>query len=127
MADSAVLTSSTRAKTNLTPNEDVWEAVFTFITDAGGHAEQSVAFPLNGTARNMVVVLPVTNATGTTSTVTIDDNSDAEIFNSGALAENGTHVFNLDHALSGTVDISLDMSADPTVASVSNVVTIRGI
>ena len=127
MADSAVLTSTTRAKVNQTPNEDVWEAVFTFFTDNGGHAEQAVAFPLNGIVRNLVVVLPVTTATGTTSTVTIDDNSDAEIFNSGALAENATHVFTLDHALSGTVDISLDMSADPTGSGVSNVVTIRGI
>ncbi len=127
MADSAVLTSTTRAKVNQTPNEDVWEAVFTFITDAGGHAEQSVAFPVNGIVRDLVVVLPATDATGTTSTITIDDNSDAEVFNSGALAEGETHVFSLDHALSGTIDVSLDMSADPTVAAVSNIVTLRGI
>jgi hypothetical protein len=127
MADSAVLTSTTMAKRNQTPNEDVWESVFTLFTDNGAHVEGTVATPLNGVIRSIVVVLPASTSTGTTSTVTIDDNSNAEVFNSGALAEGDTYVFAVDLPLSGIVDISLDMDGDPGASGVSNIVTLRGI
>lgn len=127
MADSQSKTSDTKFATNQKRSENVWEIVHEFFTDAGAHVEGTIALPLNGIIRNVLVTLPVTTATGTTSTVTIDDNSDTEVFNTGALAEGANHNFVLDLALSGTIDISLDMSADPTGSGVTNVVTLRGV
>jgi hypothetical protein len=128
MANSVTITSDTRAKVNNTPKQDVWEVVITLFTDNGGHAEGIIAIPLNGIVRSMVVSAPATTSTGTSSTVTIDDNSNAEVFNTGALAESATpYVFAIDLPLSGTIDLSLDMDGDPGAGGVSNVVTLRGI
>ena len=127
MADSQEKTSDTTFKVHQSRSEEVWEIVIELFTDNGAHAEGTFALPFNGIIRNILVTLPATTATGTTSTVTIDDNSNFEVFNSGALAENASHGFPIDLPLSGTIDISLDMNADPTGSGVTNVVTLRGI
>lgn len=127
MADSVTVSSNTVAATARKESEDVWEIVISFFTDTGAHVEGTTAIPLNGIIQKVVMALPATTATGSTSTFTIDDNENDEIFNSGAQAENATYTFNLNEPVSGTLDFSLDVSKDPTGSGVTNVVTIRGI
>ena len=109
----------------------MWEVVIEFFTDNGGHAEQSIAIPINGFVRALIIDLPVTTATGTTSTTTIDDSNGRQFHTSTALAEGTTGATATSQSLSDfpvedSMTVSLDVSADPTGSGVTNTVTIGG-
>ena len=105
-----------------------WEKKLTFFTDDGGHVEVTLTISsLNGILQKIIVVIPVTTATGATATFTIDDNADNEIFNSGALAENNIYPFNVSEPLAGNIDFGLDLSKDPTGDGHTVTVYLRGI
>ena len=121
-----VLTSNTTAKRNQTPNEDVWERVITANFDADDTTDVTLAIPLNGIVRSVVVVVPNTTNAITTQ-LQINDNGDNTVFDTGELAENDTYVFATDLPLAGTIDIVIGVSG-AVGASLSEIVaTLRGI
>ena len=122
-----VLTTNTTAKRNQTPNEDVWEIVVTTTFDADDDTIVTLPIPLNVILRHVTVVIPLTTTTGTTSQVLIKDNGDNTVFDTGEIAENETHNFVADIALSGTIDVSYEPSAASGDAVTTITITLRGI
>ena len=121
-----VLTSSTRAKVNTTPNEDVWEMVVTANFDADDTTDVTLAIPFNGIVRNIVLAVPNTTNAITTQ-LQINDNGDNTVFDTGEVAENATYTYATDLALSGTIDVVIGVSG-AVGASLSEIVaTLRGI
>ncbi len=125
--ESAVLTSSVERR-NQEPNiKPVWEHVITWTYDTDDAGAETQAININGILLKVVIDIPVTTTTGTTSQVLIKDNGDHTIFDSGEQAENDTYVFSLYEPLSGTIDISIEPSAAAGTNGSTPVVTIRGI
>ena len=71
--------------------------------------------------------VPVTQATGQSVTLTIDDNNNDEIFNSGAKSENATYTFNVNEPVTGEIDVSIDFGGSVGSTDHATVVTLRGI
>lgn len=108
----------------------VWEKKLTFVTDSGEHGEGTLAISsLNGILQKIIVVVPVTQATGKSVTVTIDDNVNNEIFNSGALAEGApaTYVFSVSEPLCGTIDVVIDFDASVGTNDHTTTIYLRGV
>ena len=122
-----VQTSSTRSRINRVNNEDVWEIVITSTFDDDDSTLITVAVPLNGILRNVVVAIPATTTTSTTSQILIKDNGDNTVFDTGEIAEDATHSFVVDIPLSGTVDVSIEPSAAAGSGGNTTVITLRGI
>lgn len=123
-----VVASSLDRRSDTLGRHPTWEKKLTFFTDDGGHTEVTLTISsLNGILQKIIVVIPVTTATGATATFTIDDNADNEIFNSGALAENDTYLFNVSEPLAGNIDFGLDLSKDPTGDGHTVTVYLRGV
>ncbi len=123
-----VTASAIDQRSDSTTRHPVWEKKLTFFTDNGGHTEVTLTVSsINGILQKIVMVNPATTTTGTTATLTIDDNGNNEIFNSGARAENATYVFGLSEPLAGDIDFGLDLSADPTGSGQTVTVYLRGI
>tara|TARA_Y100000310_G_C20243043_1_gene605530 strand:- start:85 stop:474 length:390 start_codon:yes stop_codon:yes gene_type:complete len=121
-----VLTSNTRAKVNQTPNEDVWEIVATATFDADDTSDVTLAVPLNGTLRDVVLKVPNTTNAITTQ-LQIQDNGDNVVFDTGELAENATYIFSVDKSLSGTIDLVVGVSGAVGASGSIIVATLRGI
>ena len=121
-----VLTSNTRAKINLTPNEDVWEMVVTATFDTDDTTDVSLAIPFNGIIRDIVLAVPNTTNAITTQ-LQIQDNGDNVVFDTGELAENSTYTFSVDKSLSGTIDVVIGVSGAVGASGSIIVATIRGI
>lgn len=107
----------------------VWEKVITQIWATGdGHAEQSQPVEINGVLQK--IVLKVSSVTGDPDvTLTIDDNGDNEIFNSGAQDDGATYTFSLHEPVAGVIDVAVDPSADPSGSSqtLTVIITLRGV
>ncbi len=107
----------------------VWERVVTQTWSTGdGHAEQSEPVVINGVLQK--IILKVSGVTGDPDvTLTIDDNGDNEIFNSGAQDDNDTYTFSVHEPVSGTIDIAVDPSADAggSGQTLTVVTTLRGV
>ena len=129
-ANSSTLTSSVDRR-NLEPNiKSVWEYVLTYTIEAGGGASEiKQALPLNGILQKIVTVSGDANGISGTYTLAIDDNGDNEIFTSAGPAENAASTFNVWEPLTGTIDIGINPSDDPTAGSDdwTITVTLRGI
>ncbi len=124
----ATLTSSIERR-NLEPNiKPVWEHVITWTYDFDDAGAETFAIKLNGILLKIIIDIPATARTGTTSQVLIQDNGDHTIFDSGELAESDTvpYVFNVYEPLTGTIDIIYEPSNDPC-STETPVVTLRGI
>ena len=131
MAFTSTLThEGKRNDTNSTRN-DVWEKVITFTIDAGdGSAKTAQAVEINGILQKIVAVSGAATGIAGTFTLSIDDNSDNEIFTAATPstpAEGATSTFNLSEPLSGTVDVSINPNDDPTSGSWTITITLRGI
>lgn len=105
----------------------VWERKLELVTIAGGHVEISVAIDLNGLLQKIIMVVPATQATGQSATLTIDDGNDVEIFNSGAKAEGDTYIFNVSDPLCGNIDISIDFAGSVGSTNHTTTVYLRGV
>lgn len=125
--ESATLTSFVERR-NLEPNiKPVWEYVITWTYDSDDAGAETQSLNINGILLKVIVVIPVTTTTGTTSQVLIKDNGDHTIFDSGEQSEDATYVFSLYEPLSGTIDIVIEPSAAAGTTGSTPVVTIRGI
>ncbi len=106
-----------------------WERIVTQTWATGDeHAEQSEPVAINGVLQK--VILKVSSVTGDPDvTLTIDDNGDNEIFNSGAKDDGATYTFSLHEPVSGVIDIAVDPSADPggSGQTLTVVITLRGV
>jgi hypothetical protein len=126
-----VLTSnSVEAGVHISPierNGDVWELVITTTFDADDTTAVKMSIPLNGILRHVTVALPLTTTTGTTSQVQIKDNGNNVVFDTDEIAENDTHNFVTDIALSGEIDITYEPSAASGDAVTVSTITLRGI
>ena len=125
--DDQTITITTELDQRIDPLLPVWEHLITasYDTDDTGVATQAIN--INGILLKVVISVPVTTATGTTSQVLIKDNNDVTIFDSGELAESATpYTFNLFEALSGSIDVSYEPSGAAGSAETPTI-TLRGI
>lgn len=127
MATVATLASKIEMRSTEPHTKNVWEKKITFVCAAGTHVEGTIAIPINGILLKIIMVVPVTQATGKTATLTIDDNNDFEIFNSGAKAEDANYVFNVYEPLAGLCDVSVDLDASPGTSPHTTTIYLRGI
>lgn len=128
--------TSTLTTTHTVPTQDllnryrVWEKVVTFTIDAGdGSAKTAQAVEINGILQKIVAVSGA-HDNAETFTLSIDDNSDNEIFTAATPAtpaEGATSTWNVHEPLSGTVDVNIDPSDDPATGSWTVTITLRGI
>lgn len=123
----ATLTDFIDTRSTEPHTKPVWEKKLMFVTAAGQHVKETIAIPMNGILQKIIMVVPATQATGKTVTLTIDDNNDFEIFSSGAKAENDDYVFNVSEPLAGTVDVSIDLNDTPGTSDHTTTVYLRGI
>lgn len=126
--ESVVLTSSVARRQQEPLIKPVWEHVITWTYDLDDAGAETMALPLNGILLKIIIDIPATARTGTTSQVLIKDNGDHTIFDSGEQAESDTvpYVFNVYEPLTGTIDIIYEPSNDPC-STENPVVTLRGI
>ncbi len=115
MANSGVLTTELDRR-NLEPTKQpVWEHVLTYTIEAdGGSSEIKVPLPINGIIRHISAVVGAAGGITGTINLAIDDNADAEIFSATSLAESTTNNFQVDLPVSGTIDVGVNPSDDPT-------------
>ena len=91
-----------------------WDAVYSDITLADGGTTEVQDDSL--TQYGVVTRISVTIAENTNSkgvTITIDDKNGKEIFNSGILAHNATHLLAVDITLVGKITLGAVAEADP--------------
>lgn len=127
--ESVVLTSSVERR-NIEPNiKPVWEHVITWTYDSDDAGAETQAININGILLKVVIDIPATTTTGTTSQVLIKDNGDHTIFDSGEQAESDTvpYVFSVYEPLTGTIDVSIEPSDVAGTSGSTPVVTLRGI
>ena len=108
----AVLTSFDDPRNDDPNRTPVWEHLVTcsYDTDDTGVATQTIK-NMNGILLKVVIVVPVTGTTGSSSQVLIQDNSGNTIFDSGELDETATpYTFNLFEPLSGDIDVVYEPS-----------------
>jgi len=126
--ESVVLTSLTDGRRTDPNASPVWEAVVTWGYDSDDAGAEALAISeLNGILLKVVLVLPATTTTGTTWQMLIKDNGDHTVFDSGEVAENGTHTFNLFEPLCGDIDVSIEPSAAAGTSGSIPIATLRGI
>lgn len=126
--ETATLTSSVERRNQEPFVKPVWEHVITWTYDADDAGLEAQAVPINGILLKIVIDIPATNTTGTTSQVLIKDNGDHTIFDSGEQAESDTvpYLFSVFEPLTGTIDISIEPSAAAGTGGSTPVVTLRG-
>ena len=123
---SAVTTSDPR--TDTLGRHPVWEKKIVFTIDAGdGSAKTAQAIQVNGLLQKITCSSGA--ATGITGTVvvSIEDNNDDEIFTATGPAEGAVSTWSVNEPLSGTTDVYINPSDDPTGGSWTITVTLRGI
>ena len=126
--ESVILTTFEDLRNSEPRTKPVWEGVVTWTYDSDDTGLESLTVTeLNGILLKIVISVPVTTTTGTTSQVLIKDNGDNTIFDSGELAESATpYTFNVFEPLSGDIDISYEPSAAAGSAETPKL-TLRGI
>ena len=103
----------------------VWEIVITGSWDADDTGDITQAVDINGILQKIILKIPNTDAA--TAQLKILDNGDNTIFDSGEVAEDATHSYNVSEPLSGTTDVFLEPSAAMGGSGGDIVVTLRGI
>ncbi|HDY86180.1 hypothetical protein LCGC14_1851800 [marine sediment metagenome] len=134
MANAGVLTSFADNRNDEPLIKPNWKAVFTFTIEAdGGASEISVPLAnLNGTIQS--VVASSGTAAGITGTfaLTIDDDDDNQRFTSdtpATPAEGLASSFDMNIPVTGTIDVKVNPSDDPTTGQADWTITVvlRGI
>ena len=126
--ESVVLTTYEDLRNEQPLTKPVWEGVVTWTYDADDAGLEALTVTeLNGILLKIIISVPVTTTTGTTSQVLIKDNEDQTIFDSGELAESATpYTFNVFEPVSGDIDISYEPSAAAGSAETPKL-TLRGL
>ncbi len=123
-----VLTSSVDRRNQEPFIKPVWEQVMTYtLTSSSGGDEIKHSLPVNGILQKIIVKSGTAAGIGGTLTLAIDDNGDNEIFTSAGPAEGATSTFNVWEPVTGTIDVGVNPSDDPTSGTWTITVTLRGI
>ncbi len=123
---SVVLTSWVERRNQEPLIKPVWEHVITATFDADDTTTITHALPVNGILLKVILNAPDGANGAVTYQVTIDDNGDNEIFDSGEQAETLTYAFDTYEPVTGTIDINIGPSA--AIGDEQDiVVTLRGI
>lgn len=124
--ESATITRQTDLRHNV--NFPVWDAIVTWTYDSDDAGAETQAVHINGILLKVIIDIPATTTTATTSQVLIKDDGDHTIFDSGEQAESDTvpYVFNLFEPVTGTIDIIYEPSTYAG-STETPVVTLRGI
>ena len=123
---SSVLTSSVERRNQEPLIKPVWEHIITATFDADDTTAEPYALPVNGILLKVILNAPDGANGAVTYQVTIDDNGDNEIFDSGEQAETLTYTFDTYEPVTGTIDINIGPSA--AIGDEQDiVVTLRGI
>jgi len=107
----------------------VWEQVITYTYDADDAGAVTESIPINGILMKVILTLPDTTTDTTTEQLTIKDNGDNTIFDTGEKTEGEgvTYTYDLSEPISGTIDVTLEPSAASGDAVTTKTVTLRGI
>ncbi len=123
------IATGTQATIDLREAEErrpVWEKTITFAIVTADTAG-TISLPIDGVLRKIIYARPDTSNNDLTSTLTIADNGDNEIFTtSSGLAENATSVFDVNEPLLGTCDVTITLN-EAAGASSTFTVTLRGV
>ena len=122
-----VLTSEVDGRMSDADRAPIWEKVITSSHDVDDEGPVTQALNLNGILQKIIVKIPATTTTGTTEQVTIKDNGDNTIFDSGEKAEDDTYFYNVHEPLSGTIDVTIEPSAAAGAGGQTITVTLRGV
>ena len=106
---SVVLTSWVERRNQEPLIKPVWENVITATFDEDDTTAITHALPQNGILLKVILVAP-DGENGVTYQVTIDDNGDNEIFDSGEQAEADTYAFDTYEPVTGTIDVNIGPS-----------------
>ena len=124
----AVLTSSVDRRNQEPFIKPAWEHVLTYtLTTSSGGDEIKLALPVNGILQKIIVSSGAAAGITGTLTLAIDDNGDNEIFTSAGPAEGATSTFDVWEPVTGTIDIGVNPSDDPTSGTWTIIVTLRGV
>ena len=125
--ESVTITGAIDVRTESDGAFPVWEIpiIWTYDADDAGAEVQTVN--INGLLRKIMITLPATTTTGTTSQILIKDSQGDTIFDSGELDENDSYTFNVDEPLAGAITVSLEPSTFPGANGVTPTVTLRGV
>jgi len=104
----------------------VWEIVASFVCVAAD-TTAAITIPINGLLKKVIYKRPNTANDDLTSQLTIADNGDNTIFDTGSgLAENDTSAYNVDEPLSGSIDLAIAFNEAVGVGATFTV-TLRGV
>ena len=125
-----VLTSWVERRNQEPLIKPVWERVVTATFDEDDITAITQPLPVNGILLKVILNAPDGANNAVTYQVTINDNGDNEIFDSGEQAEILTYAFDTYESVTGTIDVNIGPSG-PIGGAVGNtqdiIVTLRGI
>lgn len=131
MAFTGVVANVVDRRSDPTGRHPVWVKTVTFTIDAGdGSAKLTKAVPVNGILQKIVAKSGAATGITGTFTLSIDDNSDNEIFTAATPvtpAEGAISTFNVNEPVAGTIDVGINPNDDPTSGSWTITITLRGI
>lgn len=122
--ETATLTRQTDNRKNV--DYPVWDVVVTASWDDDDTGAVTQAVTINGIIQKVVFVTPDAT-TGRTYQLTILDNEDETIFDTGEQAEANTYTFNLHEPVTGTIDVVVEPSGTLGATNPDATVTLRGI
>ncbi len=131
MAFTGVVATVVDRRSNRSNKHPVWEKTVTFTIDSNdGSAKLTKAVSVNGILQKIVAVSGTAAGITGTFTLSIDDNSDNEIFTAATPvtpAEGAVSTFNVNEPVSGDIDVGINPNDDPTSGSWTITITLRGI
>lgn len=106
----------------------VWERVIVYTIDAGdGSTKTAQIVPINGLLQTVTATSGTAAGISGTFTLSIEDNSDVEIFTTSGPAEGASAKYSMNEPLAGNIDVYIDPNDDPTSGSWTVTVALRGL
>jgi len=104
----------------------VWDALVTATWDDDDTGDVTQAITINGIIQKIILVAPnATNAV--TFQLTILDEEDTVIFDSGEQAENATYTWSVHEPVTGTIDVVIEPSGALGATNPDATITLRGL
>ena len=113
-------------RTDDTGRHPVWEHTISYAC-VTADTTANIALPIEGVLQKIIYKRPDTTNNDLTSTLTISDRGDNQIFSTGSgLAENTTSAYSVSEPLTGICDILITFN-EAVGASATFTVTLRGV
>lgn len=104
----------------------VWDALVTASWDDDDTGDVTQAITINGIIQKVVLVTP-DNTNDVTFQLTILDEEDATIFDSGEQAEADTYTWSVHEPVTGTIDVVIEPSGALGAVNPDATITLRGL